>query len=81
MVECVTALSRTDWQATQVRTPGSASRRFFGHFRREHPKLPGGFVSLGQFSCAADSNLTIVISNADTDGHVIVDAVQVVPVK
>ncbi len=49
--------------------------------QREHPKLPGGFVSLGQFSCAADSKLTVVISNADTDGHVIVDAVQVVPVK
>src|SRR6185369_13043091 len=30
MVECTTALSRSDWQATQVRTPGSASRRFFG---------------------------------------------------
>src|SRR6476469_8265845 len=24
------ALSRSDWQAMQVRTPGSASRRFFG---------------------------------------------------
>src|SRR5881397_3454447 len=30
MVECVTALSRTDWQETQVRTPGNASRRFLG---------------------------------------------------
>src|SRR5205814_5347991 len=29
MVEWVTTLSRTDWQAMQVRTPGSASRRFF----------------------------------------------------
>jgi hypothetical protein len=30
MVEWTTALSRSVWQATQVRTPGSASRRFFG---------------------------------------------------
>src|SRR5206468_9278759 len=30
MVECLTVLSRTDWQAMQVRTPGIASRRFFG---------------------------------------------------
>jgi len=30
MVEWTTALSRSAWQATQVRTPGSASRRFFG---------------------------------------------------
>jgi hypothetical protein len=26
----MTALSRVDWQATHVRTPGSASRRFLG---------------------------------------------------
>src|SRR3954469_11696630 len=30
IVEWVTALSRRDWQATQVRTPGKASRRFWG---------------------------------------------------
>src|SRR6185312_11869868 len=30
MVEWTTRLSRSDWHATQVRTPGSASRRFLG---------------------------------------------------
>src|SRR5205085_5145936 len=30
MVEWTTLLSRVDWQAIQVRTPGRASRRFFG---------------------------------------------------
>src|SRR3954454_23533926 len=30
MVEWVTALSRVDWQATQVPTPGSPSPPFFG---------------------------------------------------
>ena len=30
IVEWTTRLSRSDWQAMHVRTPGSASRRFFG---------------------------------------------------
>ena len=61
-------------------TAGSKTKTVYVN-QREQPKLSDGFVSLGQFSCAADSKLTIVISNADTDGHVIVDAVQVLMVK
>ncbi len=38
-----------------------------------------GFQSLGTWPCEADESVTVVISNADTDGHVIVDAVQLVP--
>ncbi|MDA1038742.1 MAG: FAD-dependent oxidoreductase [Planctomycetota bacterium] len=39
-----------------------------------------GWHSLGQFDLAEGNAVVVVISNADTDGHVIVDAVHIVPV-
>lgn len=42
----------------------------------EPPPIEGLFISLGQFRFEADNKSSITISNTDTDGHVIVDAVQ-----
>lgn len=46
--------------------------------QREVPDIDGLFVSLGRFEFASDVT-RITISNADTDGHVIIDAVQFMP--
>ena len=46
--------------------------------QRETPKA-NGFQSLGVWEIDADQTVTVVISNADTDGYVIVDAVQMFP--
>jgi FAD-dependent oxidoreductase family protein len=48
--------------------------------QRESPK-ENGFQSLGIWTCEADESVVVILSNADTDGHVIVDAVQLVPAK
>ncbi len=40
------------------------------------PPIDGLFVSLGTFRFEADNKSSVTISNAATDGHVIVDAVQ-----
>ena len=48
--------------------------------QREAPKQ-SGFQPVTTLEIAADESVTITISNADTDGHVIVDAVQIVPTK
>lgn len=48
--------------------------------QREAPKQ-NGFQSVTTIEIAADESVTVSISNADSDGHVIVDAVQIVPVK
>jgi hypothetical protein len=45
--------------------------------QRQAPKQDG-FETVGRGQFAADDTITIVISNADTDGHVIVDAVQII---
>ena len=47
--------------------------------QRARPTIDGVLVSLGTFTLDAKSAL--VISNTGTDGYVIVDAVQLVPVK
>ncbi len=47
--------------------------------QRAKPKLDKVFVSLGVFRFDAGQQGSIEISNADTDGHVIVDAVQLLP--
>ncbi|MFG0261127.1 MAG: FAD-dependent oxidoreductase, partial [Novipirellula sp. JB048] len=46
--------------------------------QRERPS-DGAFEAIGQFDFAAGTT-TIVISNRDTDGHVIADAVQLLPI-
>jgi len=40
------------------------------------PDLPGSFVSLGRYRFEADTRGSVTIYTADTDGHVIVDAIQ-----
>lgn len=39
----------------------------------------GNYAVIGRFSAEAGTELRVVLSNADTNGHVIVDAVQFVP--
>lgn len=40
-----------------------------------------GFVSLGMFACPAAAPITVSISTVDTDGFVVADAVQFIPVE
>jgi hypothetical protein len=47
--------------------------------QRREPAIDKRFESLGEFDLAKEA--TVVISNKDTDGHVIIDAVQLVPVE
>ena len=49
--------------------------------QRIAPPLQGWFVSLGRHRFAAGMGSVIRVSNQDTDGHVIVDAVQLIPVE
>ncbi|MDB5389627.1 MAG: hypothetical protein JWM11_5273, partial [Planctomycetaceae bacterium] len=48
--------------------------------QREAPKQ-AGFQPIGMVDSTADSTVTVTISNADTDGHVIIDAVQFVLIE
>ena len=47
--------------------------------QKKSPKLDGVFASVGTFSFK--DTATITISNTNTDGYVLIDAVQLVPVK
>ncbi|MFQ6131712.1 MAG: FAD-dependent oxidoreductase [Armatimonadota bacterium] len=49
--------------------------------QRRPPNLDDAFVSLGVFDFAADRPAVVTITNKGTDGHVIVDAVQFLPVR
>ncbi|HEX3000251.1 MAG TPA: xanthan lyase, partial [Armatimonadota bacterium] len=42
---------------------------------------PEGALNLGRFHLPAGSNTTVTLSNADTDGHVIADGIQFLPIK
>jgi hypothetical protein len=44
--------------------------------QKQTPAVDGLFVSLGEFEFSAESPAAVVVCNRDTDGHVIVDAVQ-----
>jgi hypothetical protein len=44
--------------------------------QQETPPIDGHTRSLGTFSFTPDQPATVIISNAGTDGHVIIDAVQ-----
>jgi hypothetical protein len=46
--------------------------------QRERPPIDGRFVSLGDYDFAAGGTARVTISNTAADGHVIVDAVQLV---
>ncbi len=47
--------------------------------QRKAPRV-GGYASVGAFNADAGNGLRVTISNTGTDGHVILDAVQFVPV-
>ena len=49
--------------------------------QRKSPPIDKAFVSLGRFQLPAGKACRITISNDGTDGHVIVDAVQILPVN
>ncbi len=49
--------------------------------QQEKPPLEHGFFSLGTFALEAGKTAAVVISNKETTGHVIVDAIQVLPVE
>jgi len=46
--------------------------------QRKAPAI-GNYAVIGRFSADAGTELRVILSNADTNGHVIVDAVQFVP--
>ena len=48
---------------------------------RENPAIGGRFTSLGQFRFEANGQGYVLVSNEDTDGHVIADAVQFLPAE
>ena len=47
--------------------------------QKERAKIDGMFHSLGFFELNGKDEITVLISNKDTDGHVIADAVQLLP--
>ena len=44
--------------------------------QKTEPAIDRLFVSLGEFDFSSDSPAAVTISNQDTDGYVIIDAVQ-----
>ncbi|HSU67085.1 MAG TPA: hypothetical protein VLJ39_09450, partial [Tepidisphaeraceae bacterium] len=48
---------------------------------KKQPPLEHGFISLGTFQFEAGKKAAVVVADDGTDGHVAVDAVQVLPVK
>ena len=48
---------------------------------RKEPTIEGLFVSLGTFEFAAGKPATVTVSNKGTQGYVVIDAVQWVPVE
>lgn len=49
--------------------------------QRQTPPVAKAFVSLGVYTFGPDQPATVTISNTDTDGHVIVDAIQFLPAR
>jgi hypothetical protein len=48
---------------------------------KKAPPVEGSFVSLGTFEFASGKDAAVVVTNQGTDGYVVVDAVQWLPVK
>lgn len=49
--------------------------------QRKAPPLDGMFVSIGQVTCQTNDVVTITLSNEQSNGHVVADAVQLLPQK
>ena len=61
-----------------IQTAGGAVTKKIN--QKKVPPIAGSWISLGVYEFKAGKT-TIVISNKGTDGHVIADAVQLLPVK
>lgn len=48
---------------------------------QKKPELEGGYILLGKLRFTPDKPSVVTIRNEGTDGHVVIDAVQLVPVK
>ncbi len=48
---------------------------------RKKAPIDGLFISLGKFPFSEAADAAVEVSNAGTDGHVIIDAVQWLPAK
>lgn len=46
---------------------------------KKAPPIDGSFVSLGTFDFAAGKNAAVIVTNKETDGYVVMDAVQWLP--
>lgn len=66
----------TNAPVTIVHTGGTAEHKIN---QRAKPTAANGFVSLGTYRFSPESVAYVEVSNTDTDGHVIADAVQVLP--
>ncbi|MFV0443190.1 MAG: FAD-dependent oxidoreductase [Planctomycetaceae bacterium] len=77
------AYTRFNNRATNVpvtiETPTGKQQRTIN--QREKPSIDGRFTPLGNFNLTAGAKVRITLSNTKADGHVIADAVQMVPVK
>ena len=49
--------------------------------QKQPPPIDDTWISLGNYRFDADKPAVITISNNDTDGHVIADAVQLLPMR
>ncbi|MEZ6070075.1 MAG: FAD-dependent oxidoreductase [Pirellulales bacterium] len=49
--------------------------------QRATPPIDGTFISLGTYDFTADTEAAVTLSNKNTDGYVIIDAVQWLPVE
>ena len=49
--------------------------------QKKTPPIEGAFVSLGAYPFTPTKPALVTITNKDTDGHVILDAVQLLPAK
>jgi hypothetical protein len=49
--------------------------------QKQQPEIDNLFVSVGDVSAEAGDRITVTISNRGTNGYVIVDGVQFLPVK
>jgi hypothetical protein len=47
--------------------------------QRAEPPIGGTWISLGALQCGASEAIVVTVSNTDTDGYVVADAVQLLP--
>ncbi|QDU28272.1 Xanthan lyase precursor [Anatilimnocola aggregata] len=63
----------------QVEVQGGGSPKVLEINQRKDPPIDGRFVSLGEFQFDKDELSVVIVSNAGSDGYVVIDAVQWLP--